>query len=453
MQTCYALIRVIGPPTRLPHLLWGCSQAVIRVLTFLVFCALGINASFGAATPSFVDFDRRAKAGERLTVVFFGTSSSWGVNASDPPLTSWRGLIMQRLDAEYPRARFKFRDAGMGGTGPVVGAFRLERDVLRHNPDLVFVDFSMSEGFNDGNSDLLAAYEAIIRRIIQDARAPVVQLVLPMMIDVVRGNTDGMRRRDAAYDITRRYHAPTGDAVLLCLDMVKHGRATVPQLWPFDATHPGDKGYELFADAAWRAYMEAIQAKRVCLIPQKMRYAETYMACARVRFSALGPPPVGWRVGLPNPISPYFDMLMSRWLDDEVIATNKREITASDGKRVRITTNAAPFQVRFSGSCVMLLGESTPSSVNYRVYLDGTLVEHKASSDNQVVYEFDGGALGKAIKGNGHHAQLIADKLDEAGDHVLQIYPIFFGDAEQELRLESICVAGGKAVVYSQKTR
>ncbi|MGB2998239.1 MAG: hypothetical protein WBC59_06340, partial [Phycisphaerae bacterium] len=34
------------------------------------------------ATPSFADFDRRAQQGERLNVVFFGASLTWGANAS-----------------------------------------------------------------------------------------------------------------------------------------------------------------------------------------------------------------------------------------------------------------------------------------------------------------------------------------------------------------------------------
>src|SRR4051794_30354319 len=81
-----------------------------------------------AARPEFSDFDRRARSGERLNVVFFGASLTWGANATDPQQTSYRARIGQRLEKEYPAAHFKFWDAAIGGTGSQLGVFRFERD-------------------------------------------------------------------------------------------------------------------------------------------------------------------------------------------------------------------------------------------------------------------------------------------------------------------------------------
>ena len=77
--------------------------------------AMGIEQP--AAAASFADFDRRARAGERLEVVFFGASLTWGANASDPLRTSYRAEVARRLEREYPEARFQFHDAAIGGTG------------------------------------------------------------------------------------------------------------------------------------------------------------------------------------------------------------------------------------------------------------------------------------------------------------------------------------------------
>ena len=54
-------------------------------------------------------------------------------------------------------------------------------------------------------------------------------------------------------------------------------------------------------------------------------------------------------------------------------------------------------------------------------------------------------------KGNAHHVAVIATGLDPVTDHTLRIEPVFDADKEQELRLESICVAGGDARVMSEK--
>ncbi len=135
--------------------------------------------------------------------MFFGASLTWGANATDPQTTSYRGLIAQRLEAAYPQARFKFFDAAIGGTGSQLGVFRLDRDVLRHQPDLVFVDFSANDNIYSANPETLASYEAIIRRIILEANAPVVQVVFPFMWNVSAGKLEEMKRRDAHLAISR----------------------------------------------------------------------------------------------------------------------------------------------------------------------------------------------------------------------------------------------------------
>ncbi len=160
------------------------------------------------------------------------------------------------------------------------------------------------------------------------------------------------------------------------------------------------------------------------------------MTNARVRISSLGPPPQGWRVGVPNPVSAYFDMLMSRWLEDEVIVANKKG-----------ETNAVPpLHAKFRGSMVMLFGESTPKSVKYRVLIDGKVAERK--SGGKVLTEFDGAYPASLLRGNAHLANVIAEGLEPNAEHELEIVPLFTGEADQELRLESICVAGPGARVW-----
>jgi lysophospholipase L1-like esterase len=390
-------------------------------------------------TPSFAEFDRRAKAGERLSVVFFGASLTWGANASDPQLSSFRGLISKRLEQAYPMARWNFWDAAIGGTGSQLGVFRFERDVLSRNPDLVFLDFSANDDIHSDNPETLASYESLVRRIIVDTKAPCVQVIFPFMWNVQSGTLDGMKRRNAHLAIAGAYGCPVGDAIALGQQRVKAGETTLEKLWPFDGVHPGDAGYVLFADAAWTALQDGIAKNAVCKTPEKMLYAPTYMKNARVRISSLGAMPAGWRVTVPNPVSAYFDMLMSRWLYDEVVASNRKD---------KAPQEVARLKAKFSGSMVMLFGESTPNSCKYRVYIDGKPVEHQPDKKKPPVTEFDGGHLGRILKGNSHHAQVIATGLDAAVEHTLEIEPIFTAEnTEQELRLESICVAGGNAAV------
>jgi lysophospholipase L1-like esterase len=422
---------------------------MINSLLNLLTTLLALTASaFGLEGPSFAEFDRRANAGERLHVVFFGASLTWGANATDPQLTSCRARIAQQMEAIYPRAHFTFHDAAIGGTGWQLGVFRLERDVLRHQPDLVFLDFSANDDITTITPETLASYESLMRRIITDAHAPLVQMIFPFGWNVQSGDFANMKRRTAHRALASAYHAPVGDAIALAVERVNSGTTTLEKLWPNDWVHPGDAGYQLFADAGWAAFQDGVKRQGVCVAPAKMLYADTYLKHARVRISTLGDLPAGWRRGTPNLTSAYFDMLMSRWLDDEVIASNRIETTVAGGGQVLRPQAVARLTLRFRGTMVMLFGEGTLKSGKYRAYIDGKPVARMLPNATEPVHEFDSASLSTPSNGNTHHTQIIAENLDANTDHTLEIEPLFMADQEQELRLESICVAGGDAKVF-----
>ena len=136
---------------------------------------------------------KRARRGDALNIVFFGGSLTWGANASDPNVTSWRALTMRRLCELYPQARFSVKDSAIGGTGSTLGVFRLERDVFKYSPDLVLLDFMLNDnldGSEDGINDIKNhSYERIIRECIARKVA-----VLPVFLTA--------KRHTAAEDIS-----------------------------------------------------------------------------------------------------------------------------------------------------------------------------------------------------------------------------------------------------------
>jgi len=370
--------------------------------------------------PGFADFDRRARAGAHLNVVFFGASLTWGANASDPQRTSYRANVARRFEEHYPDAHFRFFDAAIGGTGSQLAVFRLERDVLRHHPDLVFLDFTANDEITLADPETLSSYESLMRRIITQANAPVVQMIIPFEWNVRQGNLDAFKRRTAHLQLSRAYGTAVGDAVSLAIDRVRTGVMPIEKLWPIDGAHPGDAGYDLISDAAWKAYSDGVSRNLICHAPDKMIYADTYMTSLRSPLSALPSLPSGWSVGQPNRVSAYYDMLMSRWLDSEVVASYKG-------------SNPQPLKLRFHGSMAMVFGEGTMQTGRYRVTVDG-----KAK-------DYDTGALARGARGNTHLVQLLASGLDPAAEHTLVIEPLL--EDGQELRFESLCVAGGRPEV------
>ena len=405
----------------------------------LLLIWLSLAAAAPTRAPSFAEFDQRARAGERLNVVFFGASLTWGANACDPNRTSYRARVAERLEARYPQARFKFHDAAIGGTGSQLGVFRIDRDVFARHPDLVFVDFSANDDIYSGNRETLASYEAIIHRLLAEARCPVVQVIFPFKWDIARKTTDGMKRRDAHLAISRAYNTPVGDAIALAIARVGGGETSLQRLWPVDGVHPGDEGYVLFADAAWAAFEGAVGRGQVCRVVEPMLFGDAYRKSVRMPLGKLGPLPAGWKAGKPNVSAAYFDFLMSRWLDSETIAS--RPPTAKD----QAAKTPEPFRCRFQGSMVMFFGETTKKSGKYRVRIDGQIAQYRLPKVEQPLELFDAGQFARRMGGNGHHAQVIATGLDQGRTHTLEIEPVL--EAGEELRLESICVAGKEAAV------
>jgi lysophospholipase L1-like esterase len=428
---------------------WASGARVVLALVVLGTCAgrgqgaegtsqAGAGAAAAAKVAAFADFDRRARAGEALTVVFFGGSLTWGANATDQLHTSYRARLVQRLEAAYPSARFHGEDAAIGGTGSMLGVFRLERDVMARKPDLVFLDFSANDDIGSADEETLASYESLVRRMVL-AGVPVVQVIFPFQWNVT-ADAKPMPRRTAHQAIAQAYGVPSGDAIGLIAQRLASGASTTAEVWPYDPVHPGDRGYELFTDAAWDALRAGIAGGAVCRAPAAMLHAATCMTWARAPLATLAPLPVGWKAAHPDLVSAFYDMLMSRWQGDQAVA----EAAAAPAGAAATSTAAAvaPFTCSVQASTVLIFGESTERSGTYQVQIDGVAQVPPGSKTGA---DIEAGTFARNAHGNVHHVVVVTTTLDPAQAHRLTIVPHLA--AGQELRLESVCVAGGAARV------
>lgn len=367
----------------------------------------------------FADFDRRARAGERLNIVFFGCSLTWGANASDPQLTSYRARVAEQFEARYPDAHFKFWDAAIGGTSSYLGVFRFERDVLSRRPDLVFLDFTLNDGHMGTDEESLGAYESLVRRTVTEANCPGVLVFFPSAGEI-RDAGSVLPRDEAHRVIGAAYGCGIGDAVTLMRNKAAGKPELIAEWWsnPVDQTHPGDRGYAQYAEAAWNGYLEAVREERVGKAPEQMLHTGEFMSWRRMRLSGLGAPPAGWAIGRPNRISAWYDSLMSRWLDDEVIATH-------DGE------NPAPWEVEFTGTSALLFGEMTPKSGDLQILIDGVPSTLRENGIFAISSE--------AVGGNVKLSMTVAMGVPP-GRHVLTLKPLL--KPGEEIRIESVCVAG-----------
>jgi lysophospholipase L1-like esterase len=77
----------------------------------------------------------------------------------------YRPQFVKWLQSKYPDSTISHINAGIGGTGSVLGVCRIDEDILKHNPDLIFVEFAVNDTENTSRQQCRSAMEGIVRKI------------------------------------------------------------------------------------------------------------------------------------------------------------------------------------------------------------------------------------------------------------------------------------------------
>ena len=378
-------------------------------------CSIAFAAKVAPVCASFAAFDAKAKAGENLTVAFFGGSLTWSANATEPNRTGFRGLMADYLTTKYPAAHFTFVDASIGGTGSNLGMFRLERDVLSKKPDLVFLDFACNDGGEHTKLAPTCCYEYLVREMV--SRGVAVQQMLFTFRDWTKPGAVPSKvhpRRDVYWKIARAYNTPVGDVYETPLwKKLNRGEIPVEKIWPIDGGHPDDVGYRMFADAAIAGFEKAVAEGAVCRVPAKPVFG-TVTDVSRLDLAGRALPK-GWTRKLTYRTSLWYDGLSSRWMDD---------VAAFSG------TTRSPLKVTAKANFCGMFGEADENALKADLLVDGRKVTtfnacHGAGKGRLFIWrktELDDWAKG-------------------AREHEFSLDPIPSDNPKGEFRVGAICTA------------
>ena len=419
----------------------------MRTVCGTILAAAMLAAGFGCErrgdAAGFAEFDAKARAGENLTVAYFGCSLMWSANASEPNETGFRGLMSRYLEKRYPKAHFRFVDATVGGTGAILGVFRLERDVLSKKPDLVFLDFACNDGWDGKALATTCCYESIVRRLVDDG-IPVMQMFFTFRFWAEKSlepeSETAVHKRLVPYRrIADAYATGVGDVYRdssLFSDL-RNGKTTLGDVWPIDSGHPVDLGYRYFAEAGIAGFERAVREGTVCRVPEKPVFG-TVADIQRldVPFSnsnsklqlenSVNPVnPVqktSWRQTLTYRTSLWYDGLSSRWMDDVLVfsGTNRSPLCVSAPLRENKCAGLRVFGI---------FGEANENALTAEIFCDGKKVA-------------DFNAYHKAGKGRLFFWRdvLLEDfGKGESAMHQWTVDPI--PDGKGEFRIGAICTA------------
>ncbi len=220
----------------------------------------------------------RAHAGHPLRVAAIGGSITQAGN----------GWIGPWLQARFPRAVVTMHNAGMSATGSLMGLFRLERDVISAQPDLVLIEFAVNDG-HEVDEDAIRYTESIVVRLKRLPRPPAI-----IFIEAAVQGGSNPRRHQA---IATRYG-------LLDVDLypaVEQRLTEAKQDWNAlfsDAVHPTDAGHAFYTQAITGRVAPYVELAKTVHSSAPARFPKPLSRKPLLRDGRLVPldPQNGWRI-------------------------------------------------------------------------------------------------------------------------------------------------------------
>ena len=191
---------------------------------------------------------RKMQKGEAVTVGFLGGS----ITMQD----GWRGKTMEWLRNQYPTASFTEVDTSLSGTGADLAACRTDDEILKYNPDLVFVEYAVNGGTQQN-------MEGIVRKIWKQNNKTDIIFVYTATVDHLTSYANGMLPTYAKeYEVVADYYGVPSVAFGFQIAELRDTGKLTPKasspeagkiLFSSDGTHPTMDGSILYAGAVARA--------------------------------------------------------------------------------------------------------------------------------------------------------------------------------------------------------
>lgn len=191
----------------------------------------------------------RARAGEDITIAYIGGSITEGLDVK--PVERYVTISQHEFMENYCNGgKVTCVNAGLSGTPSNLGCIRLQRDVLDHTPDIVFVEFAV----NDSQDIMQKQYfESMLRTILLQPQEPAVVLIF-------NRTEDGYTCQNVMGLTGRHYDLPMISVTNAISEELDAGRMTWRD-FSNDTVHPNANGHKLTADFIAHLFQMADQAE------------------------------------------------------------------------------------------------------------------------------------------------------------------------------------------------
>jgi lysophospholipase L1-like esterase len=179
----------------------------------------------------------KARRGEPITVAAIGGSITAGGAATKDAKNRYVNRLAAWFATNFPQAKVRAVNAGIGGTNSYYGAMRLQADVLAHKPDLVVVEYAVNNMSDRGFAE---SYEGVLRQILRDPQKIAV-------IELFFMHKDGENAQTWQEMLGRHYQLPMVSFRDAWWPEFTAGRAAWESMYA-DVVHPNDTGHILASE-------------------------------------------------------------------------------------------------------------------------------------------------------------------------------------------------------------
>ncbi|MCK5802734.1 MAG: SGNH/GDSL hydrolase family protein [Lentisphaeria bacterium] len=218
----------------------------LRICTLLGLFLSPLLAHADDGVPNFCHW---MKKGEYRRIVFFGgdTIEARGIKGG----ANVRGQCRREIQKSIPKAKMRLINSGLHGTGSWLGAFRAQKEVVRHYVPMgmVVIDFA-SDDVGQPKKRVIAAMDGIVRRIRRAHPTCDIVFLHTLNRHTLPGAAKGELPETITWhnEVAAHYGIPVVDAAAYVAAKMKAGEVALQDLTDAKG-RPNQKAHKLFAQA------------------------------------------------------------------------------------------------------------------------------------------------------------------------------------------------------------
>ena len=309
------------------------------------------------------NFQQKLKTQKEITVAYLGGSIT--------EARGWRVKTTRWLQETYPDQTITEINGAISGTGAGFGACRLHEHVLKHKPDLLFVEYRV----NGGDNSMARTAEGIVRqtrRLLPETDIVFIYTLSSPMLGEIQHRKSPGESGLGLEQVASHYNIPSIDFGPQIVDLMEDGSLlfkgeSAPEdivLFSTDGVHPGDAGHSIYFEVLKRSFTRILDTP----------------ATAAPHLLAAPLDPNNWEQGAMYDPEPYLaeggDWEMQAWSNSPVISAFQKIWPEIECERMvpMLAATSVPgsaLEFTFKGTVFGFFDLGGPETGNVRITLDG----------------------------------------------------------------------------------